>query len=87
MRTRAADGEDADFDRLDPATAAEDCARLVGGRLADEAVAGASFDDTFTQDGGVHRPRRVHSHLISEYTRQIGHAGPVRERLDGVTGA
>lgn len=82
------DGKDADFEQLDPATAAEDYARLVEeSRLADEIVAGASFDDTFTHNGEVYNLRLVHIHLISEYARHIGHADLVRERLDGVTGA
>ncbi len=82
------DGKDAGFERLDPATAAEDYARLVEeSRLADEVVAGASFDDTFTHDGEDYNLRMVHIHLISEYARHIGHADLVRERLDGTTGA
>ncbi|WP_405935420.1 DinB family protein [Streptomyces sp. NBC_00726] len=81
-------GKDADFEDLDPATAAEDYARLVEQcRLADEIVAGASLDDTFTHDGEVYSLRLVHIHMIAEYARHIGHADLVRERLDGVTGA
>ncbi|MEU2247961.1 DinB family protein [Streptomyces sp. NPDC019224] len=83
-----AKGKDADFEDLDPARAAEDYARLVEEcRLADEAVAGASLDDTFTHNGDEHSLRLVHVHMISEYARHIGHADLVRERLDGVTGA
>ncbi|TRV78087.1 DinB family protein [Streptomyces sp. 130] len=80
-------GKDADFEDLDPATAAEDHARLVEEcRLADEIVAGASLDDTFTHNGEVYSLRLVHVHMIGEYARHIGHADLVRERLDGVTG-
>ncbi|OKJ68500.1 DinB family protein [Streptomyces sp. CB02460] len=83
-----AKGKDADFEDLDPATAAEDYARLVEEcRLADEIVAGASLDDTFTHNGEVFSLRLVHVHMIGEYARHIGHADLVRERLDGVTGA
>lgn len=81
-------GKDADFEDLDPARAAEDYARLVEEcRLADEAVAGASLDDTFVHGGEVFSLRLVHVHMIGEYARHIGHADLVRERLDGVTGA
>ncbi|WP_406447455.1 DinB family protein [Streptomyces sp. NBC_00876] len=81
-------GKDADFEDLDPARAAEDYARLIEEcRLADEIVAGASLDDTFTHGGDVYSLRLVHVHMIGEYARHIGHADLVRERLDGVTGA
>ncbi|WP_329617984.1 DinB family protein [Streptomyces brevispora] len=81
-------GKDADFEDLDPAGAAEDYARLVEEcRLADEVVAGASFDETFIHDDEVYSLRMVHIHMIGEYARHIGHADLVRERLDGVTGA
>ncbi|MER7726654.1 DinB family protein [Streptomyces sp. NPDC096323] len=80
-------GKDADFEDLDPARAAEDYARLVEEcRLADEIIAGASFDDTFVHNGEVFSLRLVHVHMIGEYARHIGHADMVRERLDGVTG-
>ena len=62
-------------------------ARLVEEcRLADEIIAGASFDDTFVHNGEVFSLRLVHVHMIGEYARHIGHADMVRERLDGVTG-
>ncbi|WP_069173799.1 DinB family protein [Streptomyces griseus] len=81
-------GKDADFEDLAPADAAADYARLVEEmRLADEAVADASLDDTFTHQGTVHSLRLVHVHMIAEYARHIGHADLLRERLDGVTGA
>lgn len=80
-------GKDADFEDLDPSRAAEDYARLVEEcRLADEVVAGASFDDTFTFRDEVYSLRLVHVHMIGEYARHIGHADLVREHLDGVTG-
>ncbi|MEU3223312.1 DinB family protein [Streptomyces sp. NPDC006976] len=83
-----AKGKDADFEDLDPARAAEDYAQLVEEcRLADEIVAGASLDDSFTHNGEVYSLRLIHVHMIGEYARHIGHADLVRERLDGVTGA
>ncbi|MFB8085624.1 DinB family protein [Streptomyces sp. NPDC055992] len=83
-----AKGKDADFEDLDPAAAAGDYARLVEEcRLADEIIAGASLDDTFTHNGELFSLRLVHVHMIGEYARHIGHADLVRERLDGVTGA
>jgi hypothetical protein len=46
------------------------------GRIADGPMAGLEV--------GL---RRVLIHLIEEYTRHNGHAGILRERIDGVTGA
>ncbi|MFF7729952.1 DinB family protein [Streptomyces sp. NPDC008001] len=78
----------ADFEEADPARAAEDYALLLEEqRLADEVVAGASLDDTFTgDDGETYSLRFIHLHLIGEYARHNGHADLVRERVDGVTG-
>ncbi|MGW0787782.1 DinB family protein [Streptomyces sp. NPDC002911] len=81
-------GKDADFEDLSPARAADDYARLLEEiRLADEAVADASLDDTFTHQDSVYSLRLVHVHMIAEYARHIGHADLLRERLDGATGA
>lgn len=80
-------GKDADFEDLAPERAEADHARLVEEiRLADETVAGASLDDTFTHNGTVYSLRLVHVHMIAEYARHIGHADLLRERLDGSTG-
>lgn len=81
-------GKDADFEDLVPERAADDYARLVEEiRLADEVVADASLDDTFTHQDKVFSLRLVHVHMIAEYARHIGHADLLRERLDGATGA
>ncbi|WP_405149232.1 DinB family protein [Sphaerisporangium sp. NBC_01403] len=83
-----AERRDADFDDLDPARAAEEYALLVEEmRLADDAAAGASLDDTFTFRDEVYSLRMVYLHMIGEYARHNGHADMVRERVDGVTGA
>jgi hypothetical protein len=80
--------KDADFDDLDPARAADEYALLIEEmRLADEAAAGASLDDTFTFRDEVYSLRLVYLHMIGEYARHNGHADMVRERVDGVTGA
>ncbi|WP_335933303.1 DinB family protein [Streptomyces sp. PTD5-9] len=80
-------GKDADFEDLDPARAAEAYERLVEEcRLADEIVAGASLDDTFVHAGERYSLRMIHLHMIGEYARHVGHAGLLRERLDGATG-
>ncbi|MGW1818462.1 DinB family protein [Streptomyces sp. NPDC002125] len=81
-------GKDADFEDLSPERAPDDYARLVEEiRLADEAAAGASLDETFTRRGTLYSLRTVHVHMIAEYARHIGHADLLRERLDGSTGA
>lgn len=83
-----AERRDADFDDLDPARAAEEYASLVEEmRLADDAAADASLDDTFTFRDEVYSLRMVYLHMIGEYARHNGHADMVRERVDGVTGA
>lgn len=80
-------GKDADFEDLAAERAEEDYARLVEEiRLADETVAGASLDETFTHNGTLYSLRLVHVHMVAEYARHIGHADLLRESLDGVTG-
>jgi uncharacterized damage-inducible protein DinB len=82
-----AKGKDADFEDLDPARAAEDYERLVTEcRLADEAAAARSFDDTVDVRGDDTSVRMVYIHMIGEYAQHNGHADLIRERLDGVTG-
>ncbi|MFC0530180.1 DinB family protein [Phytohabitans kaempferiae] len=83
------DNPDGDFDDIDAADPAADFAiyrKEV--RLADEAAAGRSLDETFH-----HRQRDleislrwVYLHMIEEYARHNGHADLIRERIDGVTG-
>ncbi len=81
------DETDADFDRLDPARAAADYARLTEEiKLADAAVANASLDDTFVHRGQVMSLRMIYLHMIEEYARHNGHADLLRERTDGTTG-
>ena len=82
-----AQGKDADFTDLDPALAADDYARLLTeSRLASEAVAARSFDDTIRHGEDVMSVRMVYVHMIGEYAQHNGHADLIRERLDGKTG-
>ena len=77
----------ADFERVDPARAAADYARLTEEfRLADAAVANASLEDTFTSNGEVMSLRMIYLHMIEEYARHLGHADLLREQIDGATG-
>ncbi len=81
------DEADADFERLDPARAAADYARLTEEiKLADAAVANASLDDTFVHRGELMSLRMIYLHMIEEYARHNGHADLLRERTDGATG-
>jgi uncharacterized damage-inducible protein DinB len=83
----ASRGKAADFDDTDPAEAVADFKRLHDEwRLADEAVAGMAFDDTFEVDGQPFSLRMTYVHLIGEYARHNGHADLLRESIDGVTG-
>jgi uncharacterized damage-inducible protein DinB len=79
-------GQDADFEDLDPAQAQADYERLVDEcRLADEALAAASYDDTIEARAGVMSVRAVVVHMIEEYAQHNGHADLLRERIDGTT--
>jgi uncharacterized damage-inducible protein DinB len=80
--------EDGDFDDTDPAGAAEDFATFEREcRLARDAVAGASLEETFhSRRGNDISLRWVFTHMIEEYARHNGHADLLRERIDGVTG-
>jgi hypothetical protein len=78
---------DADFERVDPARAAADYARLTEEfKLCDAAVANASLDDTIVHRGQVMSLRAIYLHMIEEYARHLGHADLLRERIDGATG-
>lgn len=80
-------GKDADFNDLDPSRAEADFARLAQEwPLADAAVAGMSFDDTFDVHGEPFSLRMMYVHLIGEYSRHNGHADLLRESIDGATG-
>ncbi|MEW2357961.1 gluconokinase, GntK/IdnK-type [Spirillospora sp. NPDC029432] len=79
---------DADFEDLSPGRAPAELARLVEEcRRADNAVRGASLDDTFTFNGARRSLRWLYLHMIEEYARHNGHADLLRERIDGATGA
>jgi uncharacterized damage-inducible protein DinB len=79
-------GKDADFEDLDPGRAQADYERLLEEcRLAEEALAAASYDDTITARQGVMSVRTVVIHMIEEYAQHNGHADLLRERIDGVT--
>jgi uncharacterized damage-inducible protein DinB len=81
-------GKDADFDDLQPVLAEGDFERFAQEcRLADQAAAKLSFDDTFTHRGETYSLRLVYVHMITEYARHNGHADLLRERIDGTTGA
>ena len=77
----------ADFERVDPARAAADYARLTEEfKLADAAVVHASLDDTFTHNNELMSLRLIYLHMIEEYARHLGHADLLREQIDGATG-
>lgn len=76
---------------LDEATAAWQ-AEVARGR---ELIADASLDDSgrlsereagFVGDQGISL-RWIMVHMIEEYARHNGHADPIREQIDGTTGA
>jgi uncharacterized damage-inducible protein DinB len=80
-------GKNADFEQASAAEAEGDVARLQAEwRLADEAVAGMAFADTFDVNGELFSLRMVYVHMIYEYARHNGHADLLREGIDGVTG-
>ncbi len=82
----AALGRDHDFEDVRAEDAEAALARLVEEwRLADEAVAGLSFDDTCEAYGETFSLRMVYVHLCGEYARHNGHAYLLRESIDGVT--
>ena len=82
----AALGRDRDFEDVHAEDAEAALARLVEEwRLADEAVAGLSFDDTCEAYGETFSLRMVYVHLCGEYARHNGHADLLRESIDGVT--
>jgi len=81
-------GKDTDFDTVDAALAEEEYARLVNEvRLADQAVAEASLDDTFVHEDEVFPLRMIYLHMIGEYARHNGHADLLRQLTDGRVGA
>jgi uncharacterized damage-inducible protein DinB len=79
-------GFDADFEDLDPARAQNDYERLVDEiRLAEQALAAASYDQTVESRFGPMSVRSVVVHMIEEYAQHNGHADLLREGVDGRT--
>jgi len=79
-------GEDADFEDLDPTRAQAEYERLLEEcRLADVALATASFDDVIMTRAGEMSVRSVVVHMIEEYAQHTGHADLIRECIDGAT--
>jgi hypothetical protein len=79
-------GHDADFDDIDPARAEADYARFLEEcRLADEALAAATYEDTVDSNMGEMSVRAVVIHMIEEYAQHNGHADLIRECIDGTT--
>jgi len=79
-------GKDADFEDLDPDRAQADYERFLEEcRLADDALAVASYDQTVTSRMGVMSVRAVVVHMIEEYAQHNGHADLIRECIDGTT--
>ena len=81
----AALGKDHDFEDVRAEDARPRCPAGEEWRLADEAVAGLSFDDTCEAYGETFSLRMVYVHLCGEYARHNGHADLLRESIDGVT--
>ena len=82
----AALGKDADFEDLDPDRAQSDYQRFLDEcRLADEALAAASYHDTVTVRGDTMSVFTVVVHMIEEYAGHNGHADLLRECIDGTT--
>lgn len=89
---------DADFEEVTGADAAADFATFHQEiKLADQAAAGRSLDETFRfavrrdrspspEPDSEFSLRWVYVHMIEEYARHNGHADLLRERIDGATG-
>jgi uncharacterized damage-inducible protein DinB len=85
------DSQEADFEAVDAADAAQDletyrrevqAARAaVGGRQLDDVVPSRADHPERVRD-----VRWIYVHMIEEYARHNGHADLIRERIDGVTG-
>ena len=80
--------EDAEFEDLAGADPAVDLTTFWDEcRFADEAVASAGLDETFTsRRGHAISLRWIYVHMIEEYARHNGHADLIRERIDGAVG-
>ena len=87
-RYRLPDNPDGDFDDVDTAEPEadfrawrEECAaarRIV--------AAAPSLEITGTQDDETFSLRWILTHMIAEYSRHLGHADLIRQRIDGATG-
>ena len=79
---------DAAFDEAAAATAEADMTALQTEQdRCRRAVAGIPLDATFEHElWGPLSVRWVHTHMIAEYARHLGHADLLRESIDGVTG-
>jgi hypothetical protein len=79
-------GHDAEFTDIDPVRAEADYDRLLEEcRLADQALARASYEDTVRTKAGVMSVRAVVVHMVEEYAQHNGHADLLRECIDGST--
>jgi uncharacterized damage-inducible protein DinB len=79
-------GRDADFEDIDAGRAEADYERFLEEcRLADDALALASYEDTVTSRMGEMSVRAVVVHMIEEYAQHNGHADLLRECVDGTT--
>jgi uncharacterized damage-inducible protein DinB len=78
-------GTDADFEDVRAEEAEAAYARFLDEcRLADEALAAASYDDVIeTARSGRMSVRAVVVHMVEEYAQHNGHADLIRERIDG----
>jgi hypothetical protein len=78
---------DGDFEEAGAATAVADLATYAAElKLAREAMAARSLDETVAMRRGDVNVRWIYLHMIEEYARHNGHADLIRERIDGVTG-
>jgi hypothetical protein len=78
--------EDADFDAVTAAGAAEDLETFSAHYIRTrEIMAARELDDTFGKTN-AYTLRWFYLYLIKEYARHLGHADLLRERIDGVTG-
>jgi uncharacterized damage-inducible protein DinB len=80
---------DGDFDNVEGADAERDfAAYLEEVELGRRAAAGRELDGTFFHKRRkvVMSVRWVYLHMIEEYARHNGHAGLLRQRIDGATG-
>jgi uncharacterized damage-inducible protein DinB len=79
-------GFDADFEDINPSRAQDDYERLIEEiRLAAQALAAASYEQTVESRHGEMSVRSVVIHMVEEYAQHNGHADLLREAVDGAT--